>query len=116
MHDQHDRVIARQMGGLYGSLETFFTFITPSSWPRRRFARGVADFVLGNPHEMPLAGFADTLQRWSAPQDKDWFAYKMSEPGAVAAVAASLRDRRGVNFDEEDIFLTNGGFAGLTIA
>ena len=112
----HEHVIARQMAGLLGSLETFFSFNTQSTWARRRFEPGVADFVLGNPHEMPLAGFADALQRWSAPQDKDWFAYKLSERPARTAVAATLTRRTGLDWDPEDVFMTNGGFAAIAVS
>jgi aspartate aminotransferase len=109
-------VISRQMSQLLASLSAFFAFATDSTWARRRFEPGVADFTIGNPHEMPLPAVAAALQRWSAPQDKDWFGYKMSEPAAVAAVAASLRERRGVAFAAEDIIMTTGGFAGLSVA
>jgi hypothetical protein len=38
------------------------------------------DFLLGNPHEMPLNGFVEALQKSVSPRDKDWYAYKMNEP------------------------------------
>ena len=41
-------------------------------------------------------GFSDALQRWSVPQHKDWFAYKLSEPQSQRTVAASLSAQRGV--------------------
>lgn len=74
------------------------------------------DFAFGNPHEMPLAELPAALQRWSVPQDQEWFAYKMNEPSAQDAVIASLQARRGVLFDREDIFLTTGAFAALAVA
>jgi len=73
------------------------------------------DFFFGNPQEMPLPGFVEALQRWATPRDKDWFAYKMSEPGARNAVAQSLRAWRGIEYSPEDIFLTNSAFAGLAV-
>lgn len=76
---------------------------------------GVSDFAFGNPHEMPLAGFTQALQKWSVPQNKDWFAYKMNEPHAQEIVAQSLRAWRGVTFEANDIFLTTGAFAALTV-
>lgn len=77
---------------------------------------GVCDFTFGNPHEMPLPELVDALQRWAAPQDKDWFAYKTSEPSAREIVASSLREWRGLDFAPEDIALTNGGFGALASA
>jgi aspartate aminotransferase len=73
------------------------------------------DFVAGNPQEMALPTFVDALQRWSVPQDPQWFAYKFNEPYAQEAAAAGLRERRGVPFEPEDVFLTDGAFAGLSL-
>jgi aspartate aminotransferase len=75
-----------------------------------------ADFVFGNPQEMVLPEFVEALQRWTVPQDKDWYAYKFNEPYAQAAAAGALRDRRGEPFEDQDIFLTDGAFAGLNIS
>jgi len=73
------------------------------------------DFLFGNPQEMPLPGFVRALQDNLPPRNKDWFAYKMSEPEARQAVADSLHRWRGVAYDPRDILLTNGAFAGLRI-
>lgn len=108
--------VSRRTGALLAANALFLRFITESSWNRRRGDPTIADFVLGNPHEMPLPGFTEALQRWSSPQNKDWFAYKLSEPEPRAVVAAGLRERRGVDFDPADIFMTNGAFAGLSVA
>lgn len=67
----------------------------------------MANFLLGNPQQMPLPGFVDALQHWSVPRDKDWFAYKMNGLKARAVVATNLRKWRNVPFDLDDIFLTN---------
>ncbi|MCC7448156.1 MAG: aminotransferase class I/II-fold pyridoxal phosphate-dependent enzyme [Anaerolineae bacterium] len=93
-----------------------FQFFTDSPYARRGGEPGIADFALGNPHDMPLPGFVEAIQRWSAPLNKDWFAYKMNEEPARQAIAASLRDWRQVAFETEDIFLTTGAFAALSVA
>ena len=77
---------------------------------------GVCDFVLGNPQEMPLPGFVDAIRRHAEPQDKDWFAYKWSEPAAREVVAKALREWRGLPFEPEDIALTPGAFGALETA
>lgn len=77
---------------------------------------GMSDFTFGNPQEMPLTGFVDALQRWSQPQNKDWFAYKMHEEQACRTIAQSLRQWRGVNFEPDDILMTNGGFSAIAIS
>jgi aspartate aminotransferase len=77
---------------------------------------GIADFVAGNPQEMPLREYVAAIKKWSEPRRKDWFAYQMNVPQAQRAIVASLAERRGVAFAEEDIALTTGAFAGLEIA
>lgn len=92
-------------------------FFTESRWATRDLEDpDNADFVAGNPQEMALPGFVEALQRWTVPQDKDWFAYKFNEPYAQAAIAGALRRRREVPFEEDDITLTDGAFTGLLIA
>jgi aspartate aminotransferase len=73
----------------------------------------IADLVFGNPHEMPLPQYVAALARQVEPRNKDWFAYKMSEPVATRTVAASLRARMGLDFSPDDVFMTNGGFAAI---
>ena len=73
------------------------------------------DFVAGNPQEIALPEYVESLQRWTVPQDKDWYAYKFNEPYAQEAAAAGLRDRRGVPFEADDVLVTDGGFAGLNL-
>jgi aspartate aminotransferase len=81
----------------------------------RRGAPGVADFMVGNPQEMPLPDFVDVLRRNAVPQDKNWFAYKLSEPEARIPVARSLTRLTGLDWDPEDVFMTNAGFGALTV-
>jgi aspartate aminotransferase len=91
-------------------------FFTESSAARMDHADPeTCDFVAGNPQEMALPEFVESLQRWSAPKDAQWFAYKFNEPYAQEAAAAGLRERRGVPFEPEDVFLTDGAFTGLSL-
>ncbi len=94
----------------------FMRLFQDSPFSRKRDEPGVCDFAVGNPHDMPLQGFVDALQKWAVPENKDWFAYKANEPESRAVVARSLRNLRGVPFEEEDVFLTNGAFGGLVVA
>jgi aspartate aminotransferase len=93
----------------------FIRFMSEGAWMSKLGDPAVSDFIFGNPQEMPLPGFVEALGKWSVPQNKDWFAYKNNEPEARKAVVQGLRERRGVSFDEEDIFLTNGAFAALAV-
>ncbi len=74
-----------------------------------------ADFVAGNPQEMVLPEFVEAIQRWSVPKDPGWYAYKFNEDYAREAVAAALGERRGIDYRPEDVFLTDGAFAGLLL-
>ena len=98
------------------AIGTFYRFATESMWAKMSGDPAVCDFVFGNPHEMPLAGFSAALQRWSVPQNQKWHAYKLSEPASQAVIVAALHAQQGVIFDPNDIFMTNGGFAALAVA
>jgi aspartate aminotransferase len=76
----------------------------------------VANFAVGNPQEMPLEAYVDAMQRHIVPQDKDWFAYKLSEPESQRTVAASLSARTDLTWDPDDVAMTNGGFAALAVS
>jgi aspartate aminotransferase len=89
------------------------TFINDSPYSALRGDPESCDFAFGNPHEMPLTGYVDALAKWLAPQNKDWFAYKMNEEVPRQSLATILQSRRGIAFEPEDIFLTTGAFAGL---
>ena len=91
-------------------------FLLGSTYARRQGDPAIADFVVGNPHEMPLPDFVDALQGWAEPQNKDWFAYKMNESPATQAVAESLRAQHGLPFAAEDVAMTTGAFGALSAA
>src|ERR1700682_4393072 len=71
------------------------------------------DFCVGNPQEMPLPEVEAALARGVKARNKDWFAYKMSEPESVSVVQPTLKARLGIDFDSRDIFMTNGAFGAL---
>ena len=106
--------IAQKMQAVFGTVQNFLAYnATYEKWAGDPDA---ANFAFGNPHEMPLAQFVDTLKQAITPQNKDWFAYKMSEPAARHTIAQSLQKSHGIDFKASDISLTNGAFAALTIA
>ncbi len=81
-----------------------------------RSPKAIADFVAGNPQEMPLAGFVAALAKWLPPTSKDHFAYKQSTPEAVKVVADVLARDRGMRVAHEDVFMTSGAFPALALA
>jgi aspartate aminotransferase len=76
----------------------------------------VANFAVGNPQEIAMGSYVDALRRHLEPRDKDWFAYKMSEPESQRTVAATLSRRTGMDWDPADVAMTNGGFAAIAVA
>ncbi len=100
---------------LADSIAPVLEFFDGPIWSRRG-EPGLANFAVGNPQEMPLPAYVDALSKALVPQDKDWFAYKMSEPDAQRAVARSLTTRTGLDWDPDDVALTNGGFAAIAVA
>jgi aspartate aminotransferase len=81
----------------------------------RRGTPGVADCMVGNPQEMPLPELVEVLQRNLQPKDKNWFAYKLNEPEATIPVARSLTRLTGLEWDPQDVFMTNAGFGALAV-
>jgi aspartate aminotransferase len=111
-----DQPISKRSQAVFDAIAPFFRFATGPMW--EKIMGGDAercDFVFGNPHEMPLAGFTAALQRHIVPQNQEWHAYKLNERASQEVVAASLRQLRGLPFEEDDIFLTNGAFAALAV-
>lgn len=91
-------------------------FLVNSTHAKRSGDPTICDFVFGNPHDMPLEGLTETLRRHTVPKDKDWFAYKLSEPAATEAVAAALTVSHGIPFASEDVAMTPGTFGALSVA
>jgi aspartate aminotransferase len=94
-------------------LEDVLWFTTGSTYAKKGTAADACDFCFGNPQEMPLPEIQQALTRWAAPQSKDWFAYKFSEPSAIDVVVQSLRRRLDIAFDPADVSMTTGAFGGL---
>ena len=73
---------------LAGTVAPFVRFFDGPVWARYADP-DVANLAVGNPQEFPLPAYVGALERALTPQDKDWFAYKMSEPRSRAIVARS---------------------------
>jgi len=76
----------------------------------------VANFAVGNPHELPMPGYVRAIKQHLEPRNKDWFAYKMSEPNSQRTVARTMSAVTGLDWDPADVSMTNGGFAALAVA
>ncbi|NDJ77265.1 MAG: aminotransferase class I/II-fold pyridoxal phosphate-dependent enzyme [Chloroflexi bacterium] len=104
---------AHRMQAAVGTMTSFLRFF--QFYAEYDQTPDLSDFAVGNPHEMPLPGFVDALQRAVVPQNKDWFAYKMNEQQSCETVAQSLRLWRGVPFEADDIHMTTAGFAAIAV-
>lgn len=108
--------VSKRSLAVMGTIAPLYRFISGPLWDKISGSDAErCDFVFGNPHEMPLAGFTAALQRWIVPQNQEWHAYKNNERAAQEVVAATLRSARGLPFEEDDIFLTNGAFAAIAV-
>jgi aspartate aminotransferase len=108
-------VVATRSQRMRQSVAPFLSFFG-GPFSRLNTEPDVANFAVGNPQEMPLPVYVDALQRHLVPQDKDWFAYKISEPASQRTVADALTSRTGLAWDPDDVAMTNGGFAALAMA
>ena len=75
----------------------------------------ICDFTFGNPHEFPLPGIVDAIQSRAVPENKDWYAYKTSEPEPQAFLAEKVGAELGLDFQPEDIALTSGAFGAIAV-
>jgi aspartate aminotransferase len=105
----------RQIHQLRDSIRGFIDFFE-GPFSKLNENPDVANFAVGNPLEMPMAEYVDTLRTHLEPRRRNWFAYKVSEPKARIAVARSLTAGTGMEWDPEDVAMTNGGFAALAVA
>ncbi|MFL5686377.1 MAG: aminotransferase class I/II-fold pyridoxal phosphate-dependent enzyme [Chloroflexota bacterium] len=104
-----------RMDRMVASVEHVFSWFMSGDWEQHHLDPGVADFTFGNPQELPLPGLVDALRSNAIPRDKDWFAYKMSEEEPRNVVAASLRERTGIDYRAEDVAMTAGAFGALGV-
>ena len=99
--------------GMMEYLQPVLENIGDEMYVERLMRPEACDFRFGNPQEMPLPQIQEALVKWAAPKDKDWFAYKFSDPKAVQVAVESLRTRVGIDFDPADIAMTTGAFGAL---
>ncbi|HKH07939.1 MAG TPA: aminotransferase class I/II-fold pyridoxal phosphate-dependent enzyme [Agromyces sp.] len=87
-----------------------------SGYEQRRHEPGVLDFTFGDPHDPPSQAYVEILRDALVPQHELWFAYNFGDAAAVAAATESLSRHLGIPFETDDVHLTTGGFAAISIA
>ena len=90
-------------------------FSQQATYMSRKNDPGSLDFSVGDAHEMPSPEFVAALQRWAVPQNQGWYGYKGNLSESQTTVSKALKEKRGLVFDPEDIFMTNGTVVGLAI-
>ncbi len=75
----------------------------------------LCDFMAGNPQELAMPAYVEALQKWAEPERRDWFAYVQSDPNAQQVVAAYLREQQGLEFEPEDVTMTNAAIGALAV-
>jgi aspartate aminotransferase len=110
-----EKIFPARTRAALAAVEPLQRYIEQTGWFYRLTEPGICDFTIGNPHDVPPPGFVEALASKVTPQNDRWYAYKMNEPGPRAVLAKSLKAWRGIDFDEKDIFLTNGATAGLHV-
>jgi len=105
----------RRSGRMREAIAPFMSFFA-GSYDRLAREPDVSNFAVGNPQELALPAYVEALRRHLEPRDKDWFAYKLSEPNSQATVARTLTERTGMQWHAEDVAMTNGGFAAIAVA
>jgi aspartate aminotransferase len=101
---------------MIASVEPILWFASQSTHAKHGANPTACDFTFGNPHEMPLPEIQQAITKWAVPQNKDWFAYRLSDSNAISVVVESLRRRHSIDFDPADVSMTNGAFAALAAA
>ena len=108
--------VARRITTLQHQLGPLLEFLNHSEHSRRIGDPTIADFVFGNPHEMPLGGLVEAIRHHAVPQNKDWFAYTIHHRAGAEAIAASLGAGTGLPFDPDDVRFAPGTFGALSAA
>ena len=112
-----DTTISRRAGAIAAteSLGLFWRFLEDIDYENRSGEPGLLDFTFGDPREMAPAQYVAALHDAIIPRNERWFAYTFYDPDAQAAAAAGLRRLTGLPFAPEDMLLTTGGFAALSV-
>ena len=105
----------RRADALRQTIAPFLRFFT-GAYDKLEKDPDTANFAVGNPHELAMPSYVDALRDNLEPRNKDWYAYKMSEPEATSVVARTMSELTGLDWDPLDVNMTNGGFAALAVS
>ncbi len=108
-----NQAVSERVGAVLPAMASFMSAMRNPVLAQARLRGDACDFLAGNPQELALPEYVATLHRWTEPQDKDWFGYKMADRRAQEVAAESLSRELGVRFSPDDILLSRGAAGGL---
>jgi aspartate aminotransferase len=108
------QLLAQRVLAVQQALRPFFETVLPD--PAADGPPMMANFMTGDPQELPPPGFVEALQRYSIPTATDWFAYRFQHQPARQAAATALSAELGADFAAEDIFLTRAAGGAIALA
>jgi aspartate aminotransferase len=114
-HAEMAATAVRRADALRETIAPFLRFFT-GAYSELEKDPDTANFAVGNPHELAMPSYVAALRDSVEPRDKDWFAYKMSEPEATSVVARTMAELTGLDWDPLDVNMTNGGFAAIAVS
>jgi aspartate aminotransferase len=111
------KTISRRAGAIAGaeSFRLLLGFVESIGYFDGLDTSGRLDFTFGDPREMPPEAYVSALREAVTPRHEGWFAYTMYVVEAQQAAAASLARLTGLPFEPDDMLLTTGGFAALSV-
>ena len=108
------QLISQRVMAVQQALHSFFETVLQG--PAHGGPPMIANFMTGDPQELPPHEFVEAVQRWSIPAEADWFAYRFQHEPARLAAATSLSAELGMRFTTEDIFVTRGAGGAIALA
>src|SRR5258708_3225606 len=108
-----NQAVSQRVGNMMPAMSAFVSAMRNPILAEARTRPDACDFLAGNPQELALPEYVDTLHRWIEPRDKDWFGYKMADRRAQEVAAESLSRELGMEFSPDDVLLSRGASGGL---
>ncbi len=109
------QVVSEQLRRSMEALSIFGTWASDPKLFERLQRPETCDFAFGNPHDLAAPEYVDAIARAARPTGPAHYAYTQNDPVAAEAIASGLRERFGISFEHEDVYLTNGNFTGLSL-
>src|SRR5258708_5796148 len=108
-----NQAVSQRVGNMMPAMSAFVSAMRNPILAEARTRPDACDFLAGNPQELALPEYVDTLHRWIEPRDKDWFGYKMADRRAQEVAAQSPSREVGMEVSPHHVLLSPGAAGGL---